>query len=154
MTTLGLISDTHGEVPPSVFAALAGVDEILHAGDVGGPMVEAELAEIAPVVAVAGNMDPAGSWPVERLLEREGQRILLVHDIGQVYEPSRDFMNRAARDRVDLVVFGHSHRPADFRIGPVRYVNPGSAGHPRRSPSAVALLTLGGEDIRVEHLRL
>jgi uncharacterized protein len=151
--TLGLVSDTHGAVPPAVFDALAGVDEILHAGDVGGVFVETELEQIAPVVAVGGNMDPPGSWPDERLLEREGHRILLIHDIGQVYEPSRDFMARATRARVDLVVFGHSHRPADFRIGPVRYLNPGSAGHARRAPSTVARLTLS-DDVRVEHLRL
>jgi len=151
--TLGLVADTHGVVPRSVFDALAGVDEILHAGDVGGAVVEAELEQIAPVVAVAGNMDTPGFWPDERLLEREGRRILLIHDIGQVHQPSRDFMARAVQHRADLVVFGHSHRPADFQIGPIRYLNPGSAGHARRAPSTVARLILSDE-VRVEHLRL
>jgi predicted phosphodiesterase len=57
---VGLISDTHGLLRPEVFPALAGVELILHAGDVGGEDVLAELAAIAPVRAVYGNTDWAG----------------------------------------------------------------------------------------------
>lgn len=152
MPILGLISDTHGVLLPTVATALAGVDEILHAGDVGGGAIEAELQTIAPVTAVAGNMDLPGSWPEERVLERDGCRILLVHDIGQVFEPSRDFMTRAVQVGADVVVFGHSHRPADYHIGPIRYVNPGSAGHARRAPATVARLTLSDDGIDVVHI--
>jgi predicted phosphodiesterase len=56
---LGVISDTHGLVRPEAIAALAGVERILHAGDVGGPEVLAALAEVAPVVAVRGTTTPA-----------------------------------------------------------------------------------------------
>ena len=50
---IGLISDTHGLVRPEIFAALDGVEVILHAGDVGGGAVLTELSAIAPVQAVA-----------------------------------------------------------------------------------------------------
>jgi predicted phosphodiesterase len=56
--TIGLISDTHGLLRPGVHDALAGVDLILHAGDVGSDDVLRELAIIAPVRAVHGNPDP------------------------------------------------------------------------------------------------
>lgn len=154
MPTLGLISDTHGSVPLTLASLFEGVDEILHAGDMGGELVEAELSAIAPVTAVQGNMDPAGRWPAEQVLDRAGRRILLVHDIGQVYEPSRDFMARAVQARADIVVFGHSHSPADYKLGPIRYINPGSAGHSRRAPDSVALLTLDDDEITVEHIAI
>ncbi len=154
MPVLGLISDTHGAVPLAVARAFDGVDEILHAGDMGGELVEAELSAIAPVTAVRGNMDPPGRWPVEQILERGGRRILLVHDIGQVFEPSRDFMTRAAQARAELVIFGHSHVPSDYKLGPVRYINPGSAGNARRAPDSVALLTLDDDGIHVEHIQV
>ena len=60
MTRIGLISDTHGMVRAGVHTALAGVSRILHAGDVGGADVLAELATIAPVQAVFGNTDAPG----------------------------------------------------------------------------------------------
>lgn len=152
MPLLGLISDTHGSVPLTLARAFEGVDEILHAGDMGGEIVEAELSAIAPVTAVQGNMDPPGRWPPEQVLERAGRRILLAHDIGQVFEPSRDFMTRAVQARADLVIFGHSHHPADFHLGPIRYINPGSAGHARHAPDSVALLTLDADEIHIEHI--
>lgn len=55
---LGVVADTHGVLHEGVPAALAGVDRILHAGDVGGGSVLAALARIAPVEAVRGNVDP------------------------------------------------------------------------------------------------
>ena len=154
MITLGLISDTHGAVHPAIHAALGGVDEILHAGDVGSDAVLAEIGTIAPVITVVGNTDMPVRWPDERLLHRGARRILLVHDIGRVYEPSLDFMSRAAHMRADVVVFGHSHQPADFHIGPIRYVNPGSAGPSRGGPPTVARLTLSSGEVEVVHLEL
>ena len=136
---VGLISDTHGLLRPEALAALRGSCHIVHAGDVGDPAVLAELARIAPVTAVRGNNDQ-GAW-AEKLhaietLEIARTRIYVIHDLA-----GRDLDPVAAG--IQVVVSGHSHRPAaDVRSG-VLYVNPGSAG-PRRFklPITVARLAL------------
>ena len=67
---IGLISDTHGLVRASVHTALAGVELILHAGDVGGDDILDELALIAPVLAVYGNTDAPGDARLSECIER------------------------------------------------------------------------------------
>jgi putative phosphoesterase len=136
---VGLISDTHGLVRPEALAALAGSAHIAHAGDIGDPEVLEALARIAPVTAVRGNND-LGPW-AKKLREREtleiaGTRIYVIHDLSELdLDP--------AAEGIDVVVSGHSHRPAEERRGGALYVNPGSAG-PRRFklPIAVARLSL------------
>jgi len=122
---VGLVSDTHGLLRPEAVAALGGATLIVHAGDVGAPEVLAALARIAPVVAVRGNND-RGAWarqlPVMARRTVDGCRMLVVHDRRDV--PAR-------LDDVDVIVWGHSHRPSVERVGDVLFVNPGSAG-PRR----------------------
>ena len=137
--SVGLISDTHGLVRPEALAALAGSAHIVHAGDIGDPAVLEALARIAPVTAVRGNND-LGAW-AKNLREREtleidGTRIYVIHDLAQLE------LDPAAAG-FDVVVSGHSHRPAEERRGGALYVNPGSAG-PRRFklPIAVARLAL------------
>lgn len=150
MTTLGLISDTHGNLSQRALDALRGVDEILHAGDVGGPDVIEELESVAPTLVVSGNMDWPGRWPAERVVQRTDRRILLLHDVGQLQRPSRDVLRRVLRDEIDIVVFGHSHRPADYVLEGIRFVNPGSAGVARSAPPSVARMTLTRGRIEVD----
>ena len=59
--SIGVISDTHGHVPPGIINAFKDVDLIIHAGDVGEETVLDKLSKIAPVAAVRGNMD-YGKW--------------------------------------------------------------------------------------------
>jgi hypothetical protein len=134
-----LISDTHGLVRPEALAALAGSAHIIHAGDIGDPSVLEALARIAPVTAVRGNNDLgpwAGSLRERETLEIAGTRIYVIHDLAQLE------LDPVAAG-IDVVVSGHSHRPAEERRGSALYVNPGSAG-PRRFklPIAVARLAL------------
>jgi hypothetical protein len=140
---LGLISDTHGLVRPGVFEALAGVEMILHAGDVGGPDVLAQLRAIAPVRAVYGNTDGRGEpgLAAEIGLRIEGLTIHVSHghELGQ---PTPERL--LAKYDADVLVYGHTHRPLVERSGSRLVVNPGAAG-PKRfdlKPS-VARLTLG-----------
>jgi putative phosphoesterase len=142
---IGLISDTHGLVRGDVHLALAGVELILHAGDVGGDDVLDELALIAPVVAVIGNTDDP-TWP--RLLptlvrEVAGVVIRVTHG-HELGSPTPAKLLACYPEAV--IVFGHTHRQlivqADGRI----VVNPGSAG-PRRfdlGPSVARLTIRGG----------
>jgi putative phosphoesterase len=124
---VGLISDTHDLVRPEVKHALAGVDHILHAGDICGGDVLAELSGIAPVTAVRGNND-RGAWANDlnatELVEIGGIAIYMLHDLNEI-----DIDPRAAGVRA--VICGHSHKPLIEEHDTVLFVNPGSAG-PRR----------------------
>jgi putative phosphoesterase len=150
---LGLISDTHGLLRPEACAQLAGVDHIVHAGDIGRPEVIAGLRAIAPTTAIRGNVDQ-GAWakgyPDTARLTLGGRSIYVLHDLGAL-----DLDPAAAG--IDVVVSGHSHRPKIETVGGVLYVNPGSAG-PRRFtlPIAVAILELEGDALRprIHHLAI
>jgi putative phosphoesterase len=127
---IGLISDTHGLLRPEVFDALDGVETILHAGDVGGAAILAELKAIAPVRAVRGNTDPAGEpgLAVEIGLRLGGLTIHVSHG-HELGRPTPEGLLQ--RYEADVIVYGHTHRPLVERAGPRLVVNPGAAG-PRR----------------------
>jgi putative phosphoesterase len=144
---VGLISDTHGLLRPEALQALSGVDEIIHAGDIGGPEVIERLRAVATVRSVRGNND-RGGWadevPLRLDLQLEGVRVHVLHDIKELsLDPEED--------RIDVVVSGHSHKPGiDERQG-ILLVNPGSAG-PRRFklPVTIAYLHIAGGAARAE----
>jgi len=112
---------------PEVLDDLRGVESILHLGDVGGPGILRDLAQVAPVLAVRGNVDH-GAWakalPATRAVELFGAQAWMLHD------PSALDLDPAAAG-FRWVLFGHTHRPADEVRDGVRYVNPGAIG-PRR----------------------
>jgi len=143
---VGLISDAHGLVRPEVASALGGVELILHAGDVGGRAVLTELAKIAPVEAVCGNVDdPADpALLVERVVEIGGITVHVSHG-HELGRPTPELL--LARYRGHVLVFGHTHRATVVRAGRDRLVvNPGAAG-PRRfdlQPSVARLTIAGG----------
>ena len=138
---VGVISDTHGLLDPRVVAAFAGVDHIVHAGDVGSPDVLRELAGLAPVTAVRGNTDTAAwAWdlPTEAWIELGGRRLLVAHDLGRLVRQ----VDVAALD-ISAVITGHSHRPSVEQRDGVLYLNPGAAGRRRFDvPKAVALVRI------------
>jgi uncharacterized protein len=152
---VGLISDTHGLVRPEVATVFAGVQLILHAGDVGGSSVLARLATIARVEAVYGNVDDPRdpALRAERVVTLGGVTIHVSHG----HELTRLTPELAlARYRGDVVVFGHTHRALIVRDDANRTaVNPGSAG-PRRfdlQPS-VARVTIRSGEAEVEIISL
>ena len=134
---IGIISDTHGLLRPEACERLAGVDHIIHAGDIGRPEVIAGLREIAPTTAIRGNID-TGRWakdyPSTARLKLGGQSIYVIHNL-------KDLDLDPAAAGIDVVVSGHSHRPKIETMGGVLYLNPGSAG-PRRFTLPIALATL------------
>jgi uncharacterized protein len=146
---IGLISDTHGLVRPSVFTALKGAELILHAGDVGAGVLE-ELGAIAPVRAVSGNTDPPGDPNlVESIdLTRGGVRIHVSHG-HELGSPTPAKLLEAYD--ADVIVYGHTHRQMVVKTGDRWTVNPGAAG-PRRfklQPS-VARMTIRGGEVAIE----
>lgn len=146
---IGLISDTHGLLRNEVYAAFEGVDEILHAGDVGDLAILTELEVIAPVAAVIGNVDGwdvRQAWPEKQQLERLGHRIAVVHghQFGRGSPKVKDLAE--AFPDFSVVVYGHTHRPLVEKTAGPLVVNPGSAGRRRfGAPVTAAVLTLGPE---------
>jgi putative phosphoesterase len=147
---VGLISDTHGLVRPEVHQALAGVELILHAGDVGGDDVLDELALIAPVEAVFGNTDVPGHPRLQREIIREigGLRIHVSHG-HELGSPTPAKL--LARSAADILVYGHTHKALVARADGRLVVNPGAAG-PRRFDllPSVARLTIRNGVAEVE----
>ena len=144
---VGLISDTHGLVRPEALTALAGVELILHAGDVGGHAVIAALEALAPVRAVFGNTDAMDGLAASIDLTLEGVRIHVSHG-HELGSPTPERL--AARYPADVIVYGHTHRALLQPVGAALVVNPGAAG-PRRfdlQPS-VALLSLPAREVRI-----
>lgn len=134
---IGIISDTHGLLRPEARERLAGVDHIIHAGDIGGPEVISGLREIAPTTAIKGNIDKgpwAEDYPHTEWLTLGGRTLYVLHNVAEL-----DLDPAAAG--IDIVVSGHSHRPRIETVGGVLYLNPGSAG-PRRFTLPIALATL------------
>jgi uncharacterized protein len=154
---VGLISDTHGLLRPAVFTAFAGVELILHAGDVGPADILMELEAIAPVHAVMGNTDGPellGRAHEEVRVELEGHRIVVVHG-HRLGSPMADLL-RAAYPDADVIVYGHTHRQRVDELDGCLIVNPGAAGPARFNlVPAVAVLTVErGRKAVVEHLPL
>jgi putative phosphoesterase len=148
---IGLISDTHGLLREEALHALGGSDLIIHAGDVGDPKILEALRQIAPVVAVRGNVDTAEwakSLPESAVAEAGAVHIYVLHDSNAL-----DLDAKAAG--FHIVVSGHSHKPGRSERNGVVYINPGSAG-PRRFnlPVTVARLDLGETPWKVEFVDL
>lgn len=148
---IGLISDTHGLIRPEVFTALAGVELVLHAGDVGGGSVLDELARIAPVQAVAGNTDIASDPRLQtRLTVSVGDLRIHVSHGHELGAPTP--LGLVAKYDADVIVYGHTHRALVERIGRQLVVNPGAAGPGRfRLVPSVARLTIadGAAEVKV-----
>ena len=148
---IGLIADTHGLVRPEVFDALAGVDRLLHAGDVGGRAVLKELEVIAPVQAVYGNVDLPGDPYLDAAVHLTvGARTIHVSHGHELGSPTPGTL--LARYDADVLVYGHTHRALIHRDGGRLVINPGAAG-PRRfdvRPSVAILdLTRAETDARI-----
>jgi uncharacterized protein len=143
---IGLISDTHGLVRPEVHRVFAGVDMILHAGDVGSRDVLAELEAIAPVEAVRGNVDPFELMlPPAYAFDVGPVSIHLSHG-NELGSPTPERLAQK-HPAFDVIVFGHTHKPVVRRVGSVLVVNPGAAG-PRRfnlKPSVARLVVENGQ---------
>ena len=151
MMRVGLISDTHGLLRPEAIAALRGSDFIVHAGDIGNAAVLDELKALCPLTVVRGNNDnepwARGIAETEVLKVRDAS-IYVIHNIAELaVDP--------AAAGFQVVVSGHSHKPAIDERGGVLYVNPGSAG-PRRFklPIAVAQLQVVNGSVKAKLIEL
>jgi len=149
---VGVISDTHvpaivKALPPVIFDIFKDVELILHAGDLVERSVLEELNAIAPVEAVAGNMDTIEirqTLPVKKIIEIGRFRVGLIHGQGNLEGQMERI--RKEFDAVDLIVFGHSHTPYWGKTGDMLFLNPGSPTDKRWAPyNSVAILEVGDE---------
>ena len=154
MTTIGLVSDTHlprfgRALPRALEAGLrsAGVSRILHMGDLTDAIAIPLFEAIAPLDAVAGNNDPDEIWARygrRKIVTIDGVRIGMVHgDEGRGRNAHQNALAAFAGDPVDVVLYGHSHRPIVERDGTRLVANPGSPTDKRAMPAfSYAILTI------------
>ena len=140
MTTVGILSDNHSDWPPHIAESLAGVDAIIHAGDIGPYKLVLDMEAIAPTTAVLGNTD--GDMPINEsaVVTLDGKKFFVQH----IVDPHRlqaSLRERLKRIEPDVVVFGHTHMPFCETLGGVLFLNPGSVTQPRGDyrPSMVRL---------------
>lgn len=155
MPRIAVLSDTHNYLDPRIPQLFAGVDHILHAGDVGPPAIILQLEQIAPVTAVLGNTDdPVLHYRQTEVVGLFGRKFLL-HHIVNPQSLTDTLKARIAREQPDAVVFGHTHKPFCQTLGGTLFFNPGYAGKPRFDlERTAAVLHCDGKGIRTEYLRL
>ncbi len=152
---LGVISDTHNYFDPRIPRLFAGVGHILHAGDIGLPAILLQLEQIAPVTAVLGNTDDPGfHYRHVEVVEVAGCKFLVQHIVSP-HSLADAVKGRITRERPDVVVFGHTHKPFCETLDGVLFFNPGYAGKARIGlERSVAILHCGKKGIRAEYLLL
>ena len=133
---VGVVSDTHlprfgDRLPPGLRRGLGeqGVELILHLGDFTGPRVPSLFEALAPLEAVAGNNDPPAlvrRFGRRKVVTLAGVRVGLVHGDGTRGTTTSRSLSAFGDDEVDVICFGHSHRPVCERRGEIWLVNPGS----------------------------
>ena len=151
---IGVISDTHGRLDPTVEEVFAGVERIFHAGDVGDEAVLARLSAIAPLTAVRGNCDDA-PWglALPRVASEvlEGVRVVVVHDRVMLDVYAKPELREAMSDGVGVLIHGHTHCAEVGREQDTLCLNPGSASLPHYElPRSVALLRIDDGECSVE----
>ena len=157
---IGVVSDTHGHLDPQVLAEFAGVDHIIHAGDIMDAATLEELSAVAPVTAVAGNMDDGklGKLPREVAGKVGGVRFIVGHK-------RKRLLKRLAlgkidgvgkHDSPDLVVCGHDHLPAVEWVDGTLFLNPGSASAPHFEDDdpTIAIVESGRSGLDVRFVRM
>jgi putative phosphoesterase len=158
---LALVADTHSHPHPDAAARISHlkVDAILHGGDIGDLTVLEELAKVAPVIAVRGNIDSRAPHVPDVMtidVQAKGEsvlKLLLMHIV--VYGPKirADAARLAHQSGAKLIVCGHSHVPFFGRDKGLTVFNPGSIG-PRRMhlPIVFGLLTIEDGKLSLKHI--
>ncbi len=148
---IGVISDTHGLLRPQVKRLFKNEDLIIHAGDVGDKNILGELNSLTKTFVVKGNVDTE-NWtsniPDVLRLKINNKLFYLVHDIS-------DLKIDHEKEKIDCIIFGHSHQPSVKRKNKVLYFNPGSAGKKRFSlPITLGRLRIKDGKISARILKL
>ncbi len=157
---IGVISDTHipaaaGELPRAIFDIFKGVDLILHAGDIVTLEVLDQLKAVAPVEAVAGNMDEDEvrlRLPHKKTITIGKYTVGLTH--GKYKIERQQSMIRREFGKVDVIVYGHSHTPFWGMVEGVYFLNPGSPTDKRYAPYNSVAILYADADLKAEIIQL
>jgi hypothetical protein len=151
---IGIISDTHGWLDPRVEKIFAGVNHILHAGDIGDAMIELELKFIAPVSVVLGNTDLGLSFKQTEIITLADKKFL-VHHIVNPLALDEKLERQLRREKPDAVIFGHTHKKFCETMNGILFFNPGYSGKPKLGTErSLAILHLDENEIRHEFISL
>lgn len=157
---IGILSDTHSlPIPPELLERLKSVDMIIHAGDICDLKTLKLLQNTAPTKAVQGNMD---EWsvkqvlPLKEMISCEGLKIGVIHGYART---SREALKNATDafkdDKMDVVIFGHSHHPFNKKVGETLYFNPGSPADVVGAPyHSYGLITIEAGKVKAEILEI
>ena len=156
---IGILSDTHLREPDAEFQKMIGthfgdVDQIFHVGDFTDWSVAEYLSQRKDLVAVSGNMDPQRireAFPAQQIVELCGFRVGLIHGHGPPF--GIESRIRGEFDEVDVIVYGHTHIPANHRVKHLLFFNPGSACRPFVGGGTIGFLHVG-EEIKGEIIKL
>ena len=158
---IGLISDTHipdraRQIPEKVLESFENVDLIIHSGDLTSTTVIDELDNIAPVIAIQGNMDRVAGLDLPRfqVIDVEGLKIGVAH--GEVYPrgDTQQLLYLARELDVNILITGHSHQPKIEQVEDVLLLNPGSPIVPRLADRTVMLLEINDKNVEVEIVKI
>lgn len=154
---LGVIADTHGLYDRVIEEHFSGVTAIVHAGDIGDRAVIEALQDIAPVVAVSGNVDEyeRSGFPRQIVIRWNGKKIAVRHVLYEKGKLTKDATSWLDAQQPDVCIFGHSHRPTIASYGRTLLFNPGSAGPKRFSlPRGIGLLTIARKKVLPRFIKL
>lgn len=144
---IGVISDTHGLLREEVMERLKECDLIVHCGDIGKLEIIDRLEQLGKIEFIKGNVDKNINdeiAPKDKIIEVMNKRIYIVHNIAEM-DVDLD------KEKIDIVVYGHSHKANIYEKDGIMYINPGSVG-PRRFklPISMAILTILDYDNNIE----
>jgi len=156
---IGVVSDTHSHViPQQLFDDFEQVDLIIHAGDFCSMNDLKIFKKIAPVRAVFGNMDGLELrqvLPERDIFEVDGKLVGLFHGYGSPDKVLDCVRRDFKKERVDIVIFGHSHYPVNETIDGVLYFNPGSPNDIVRAPyCSYGMIEIRGDKILSKIIRM
>ena len=143
-----LVSDNHYNmhVIKHILLKESDADMYLHCGD-----SEMEMKALLPFVSVLGNNDYDRNYPRVRFLEIEGKRVEILH--GNPYVSSfsdQALVEKAIKDKADIVFFGHTHIFSDYEKEGIRFINPGSCNYNRDGSSpSYAVVTIDQDGVEV-----
>lgn len=143
---IAVLADTHIDklehLPKKIIDALSTVDLIIHAGDFTDVQLLRELKRLGEVRAVHGNMDSGelkAALPVKEIVEIEDKRLGMTHGSGGPWGIEERIRKMFESDRIDIIVYGHSHRSQNKVINDILFFNPGKA------TDCFGILTIDGE---------
>jgi len=155
---IGLLSDTHGHIPPGVYTFFKGCDEIWHAGDIGDMSVIEGLLSICPVRAVYGNIDGdivRKEFPLNLIFDCEQVRVFITHIGGYPGRYDRRVLPMLQQEKPALFICGHSHilKVIYDQKYALLHMNPGAAGNSGWHKS-ITLMRFTIREDRIEELEV